>query len=522
MYLKQILFNVALAGIFFTSFVKCEEEELDIEALNAELKDKGMHIEPTNDVIIDEEDGVLVLTEKNFDKAIETHEFILVEFYAPWCGHCKKLTPEYAMAAKKLEKLESSVKLAKVDATVEKALGTKFGVRGYPTLKFFKSGKPTDYKGPRDGEGIVSWLVKKTGPAAVQLNDMETMEKMKEFPVVIVGVFKDQESDAAKEFLKAAGAIEDHKILITSSDDVKKGIQSRDGHIILFKNFDVPRVKYDGEAKADAIEAWINEQSVPLVWEFTSTNAQKIFAQKAKTHFLYFIKGGEEIQKDIQPLRKVATDYKDKVVFAYVNVDDKSNAQVTKFFGIDATMVPMYTLFEMESSAKYMSDENTAAETEAVTTMIEKYLAGELEKTLKSEDIPENWDKEPVKVLVGKNFADVAMDKSKNVFVEFYAPWCGHCKSLAPIWDKLAEEFEKDDSVVIAKMDATGNEADGVNVKSFPTLKLWKKDTNELVDYSGARDFETLAHFVKTGEMKLPEKPKKEKIEKPADKKDEL
>ena len=110
----------------------------------------------------------------------------------------------------------------------------------------------------------------------------------------------------------------------------------------------------------------------------------------------------------------------------------------------------------METSAKYMSDKNTVAETEAVKTMIEKYLAGELEKTLKSEDIPEDWDKEGVKVLVGKNFADVALDKSKDVFVEFYAPLCGHCKSLAPIWDKLGEEFEKDDSVVIAKMDATG------------------------------------------------------------------
>ena len=68
----------------------------------------------------------------------------------------------------------------------------------------------------------------------------------------------------------------------------------------------------------------------------------------------------------------------------------------------------------------------------------------------------------------------------------------------------------------------TANEADGVNVKSFPTLKLWKKDTNKLVDYSGARDFETLAHFVRTGEMKLPEKPKEKKEPKPADKKDEL
>ena len=53
-------------------------------------------------------------------------------------------------AAKALEESESPVKLAKIDATVEKELGTKYGVRGYPTLKFFKSGNPTDYAGPRD------------------------------------------------------------------------------------------------------------------------------------------------------------------------------------------------------------------------------------------------------------------------------------------------------------------------------------------------------------------------------------
>ena len=165
-----------------------------------------------------------------------------------------------------------------------------------------------------------------------------------------------------------------------------------------------------------------------------------------------------------------------------------------------------------------MGTPKTVAESKAVTTFVEKYLDGELEKTLKTEDIPEDWDRAPVKVLVGKNFHDVAMDKSKDVFVEFYAPWCGHCKSLAPIWDKLGEEFKDDDSVLIAKMDATVNEAIGVKVKSYPTLKMWKKGNNRLIDFNGARDFETLVHFVKTGEMELPQKPKED----PTAKKDEL
>ena len=58
----------------------------------------------------------------------------------------------------------------------------------------------------------------------------------------------------------------------------------------------------------------------------------------------------------------------------------------------------------MESSSKYMSGKNTAAEVEAVKIKVEKYFAGELEKTLKSEDIPEDWNKQPVKVFFNHFF----------------------------------------------------------------------------------------------------------------------
>ena len=80
---------------------------------------------------------------------------------------------------------------------------------------------------------------------------METLDKLKgSNAVVVVGVFKDAESDAAKEYVKAAAAIEDAKFVITSDENVMKGIEAVDGAIVMFKNFDDPRNDYSGDAKS--------------------------------------------------------------------------------------------------------------------------------------------------------------------------------------------------------------------------------------------------------------------------------
>ena len=150
---------------------------------------------------ITKEEGVLVLTEKNFEQAISENEYVLVEFYAPWCGHCKSLAPEYAKAAGQLAEKDSPIKLGKVDATEESKLAEKFEVRGYPTLKFFRNGKATEYNGGRTADTIISWVEKKTGPPAVTLDSVDAAKKfVEDNEIAVVGFFADLEGEAAKAY----------------------------------------------------------------------------------------------------------------------------------------------------------------------------------------------------------------------------------------------------------------------------------------------------------------------------------
>merc|ERR1719483_1628455 len=150
----------------------------------------------------------------------------------------------------------------------------------------------------------------------------------------------------------------------------------------------------------------------------------------------------------------------------------------------------------MESSAKFLPVGEKAKEISASNMggFVNDYFDGKLQKSVKSAELPADWDALPVKVLVTTNFEAVAKDKARDVFVEFYAPWCGHCKSLAPIWDQIAEKYTDRKDLVMAKVD-------GAEVEGFPTLIMYKKETNEAVDYTGKRDFESIVKFIETGEQ---------------------
>lgn len=202
-----------------------------------------------------------------------------------------------------------------------------------------------------------------------------------------------------------------------------------------------------------------------------------------------------------------------------IDADQEDHQRILEFFGMKKDEVPSMRIIHLEEDmAKYKPETNDLA-ADKVEEFVSKFFEGKIKQHLLSQEVPEDWDKNPVKVLVADKFDEVVMDSTKDVLVEFYAPWCGHCKQLVPIYDKLGEKFADHESIVIAKMDATANELEHTKINSFPTIYLFRKGDNQKVEYRGERTLEGFVNFLE-GKSEEPEVEETEEEQKPE--KDEL
>ncbi|CAB3239663.1 unnamed protein product [Arctia plantaginis] len=143
-----------------------------------------------------DQSDVITLTDSNFKELVlDSEDLWLVEFYAPWCGHCKNLEPHWAKAA---TELKGKIKLGALDATVHQVMASRYEVQGYPTIKFFAAGKKSsssveDYNGGRTSSDIVAWALEKLAenvpaPEIVQVVNEETMKACSEKPLCVVSI----------------------------------------------------------------------------------------------------------------------------------------------------------------------------------------------------------------------------------------------------------------------------------------------------------------------------------------------
>lgn len=465
-------------------------------------------------------DDVLEYDADTFDDNIGDHEIILVEFYAPWCGHCKKLAPQFEEAATALKVSDPPVPLAKVDCDANKELCSKFGVSGYPTLKIFRDGSMSaDYNGPRDAGGIVSYMQKQAGPVSKELTTSQAVEDFLgvEQPAVI-GFFP-SDNDDKSEFDKVANSLfEKYKFAFTTNADVAKEHGYEENAVVLFRprrlhtKLEPTSVKYDGVIKKFKVEKFIKENAHGLCGHLTQSNNDEF--KKPLVTVFYAVdykqnpKGSNYWRNRVMKVAKAQTE---EIYFAVANAQDFSHQ--LEEYDLKFTDKPVVTITG-KNDEKFKMEDEFKPDGVALAEFLTKYFAGELEQYLKSEPVPASNDG-PVKVVVAKTFDEIVNDADKDVLIEFYAPWCGHCKTLAPKYEELGEKLTSDENIVIAKMDATANDVPGnYQVSGFPTI-YWAPAGNKKnpKKYQGGREVPEFLEFIKKEATNPVQLEKKDKTE---------
>merc|ERR1712038_328295 len=202
-------------------------------------------------------DAVLELGDADFDATLEEHDTALVMFYAPWCGHCKRLKPEFEKAATALKANDPPVALAKVDCTEDgKDTCGRFQVSGYPTVKIFRNGELSqDYNGPREANGIVKYMRAQVGPASKACETEADLKTLLEKPeVVVVNYGKDNDEVFQKVASTLRESVQFGHFYGGGSEEL---VLHRPKH--LHSKFEGAEVKFVKPFDKVAITAWIKE-----------------------------------------------------------------------------------------------------------------------------------------------------------------------------------------------------------------------------------------------------------------------
>ncbi|KAK7595556.1 hypothetical protein V9T40_013381 [Parthenolecanium corni] len=453
-------------------------------------------------VFADESD-VLQLTDDDFDSTLSQFETSLVMFYAPWCGHCKRLKPDFEKAAQILSKNDPPITLVKVDCTESgKSTCNNHGVSGYPTVKIFRYGKfVKEYTGPRNADGIVKYMKAQVGPGSKVISSVEDFNKVtSKDDVVIVGFFK-KDSDLKSTFMNLADKLREKVAFAhTTEESVLSAANVKSEGIRLYRpkvlanKFESSEIDFTGSNALFELEAWVKENYHGLAGHRTTENTEDFKAPLVVAYFnVDYVKNPKGTNYWRNRVLKVAKQFKDKFSFA-VSAKDDFQHELNEFgFDYVPSEKPLICARDANKQKFVMKDEFSI---ENLEKFMQELSEGKLSPYLKSEDVPAD-NSAPVKVAVAKNFDEVVANNGKDTLIEFYAPWCGHCKKLVPIYDELGEKL-KDENVAIVKMDATANDVPaGFDVRGFPTLYWVPKDSkNKPVRYEGGRELDDFIKYI--------------------------
>ncbi|KAI0983813.1 hypothetical protein GJ496_001519 [Pomphorhynchus laevis] len=445
----------------------------------------------------------------NFEGKINELGVVLVKFYAPWCGHCKNLAPKFEEASDAL----AAGTLAKVDCTSTggKETCSKLEITGYPTLKLFRNGKYVEeYRGGRNTRNIIEFVESMAMPAALEIFTVSEFDALlsdkQTLSGIVFGFFENDKVNGLDELKGLADLKYRVRFAYTTNEDImtKAGYKNK---IVFYTaaalrspKLEQSEIEYSGSYKSnDEIIKFILANRYGLCGVRTPDNINDFSESYLLIAYtdVDLVKKSKNLVYVRNRILKAAQSFTNnqQIKFAISDTDDFMHELKQGGFDPEDTSKINVVLYEQSNQQKYKMESQFSADN--IVEFIKDVMDGKIEPTVKSEPIPENPTEDDVHVVVAKTFKSIVMDNDKDVFIEFYAPWCGHCKQLAPILSEVAKELSDESNLLIAKMNAADNEVmSQFEVRGYPTMYFIPKNKkNEPILYDGGRTKEDFIKF---------------------------
>lgn len=497
--------------------------------------------------------GVLAMTSTDFDSVLESNERVLVDFFAPWCGHCKQLEPEYARAAERAKSSGLKCLLASVDVSVEVKLSKRFNVKSFPVLHYFVNGhvKATLPDEVRTSDALYTWLRNKEMPPIREF--VEASEG--EFLQMPVGQSVPSETNTEFRFLAHVKknsarskayftAVSEHLLEIKWAN-LSFGIvwlptaadAKADAKLLMFRptfrDPDAKLLEYTGAWSAGNLAKWVMKGTYATVGSGFDVAKYGLSAMELLSFEAAVVVLTNGVQSEssrsrgfegnltvgtnssnnslelrmIETLIPIAQQYAPHWRFTIANVQHLKFSDFEMLGGRKgATQLSVIT-----GDKKFIMNDIDGIGATEIRSFLADVKSGKARPYYKSAPPPSSELEDGVLVLTGDTFDRHVLDATKDVFVDFYAPWCSHCKMLEPEFKALARQATDFGwvrrGVVIAKLDVTVNDC-AEEVVSYPKLVLYpavpvgRKFRVKQV-YGGKREATAMIDFLTENAVKL-------------------
>merc|ERR1719285_767229 len=482
--------------------------------------------------------GVINLDIDNFEDKIKEAPVCMVEFYAPWCGHCKQLQPVYVKLAKELG---ASIPVMALDASEEKnaPIAQAMQIQGFPTLMIFVDGKPEPYQGARDFSSMAKALRSKL-PNKVTVLGKKKADKAFKKNKGVKAVLLHKKSKTPDAWKTMALLFEGHIHFYESRKDKdfakKYGVKLEKSAVLVFEaKAKKPKI-YDGLLKVRSLKKYLRgfapnldlpeEEKLPVVKD---QSCWEKFCLKKGLCVLALLGEDESDAERVGGVIKEFEETDDRAsLFGFSSISISHQYEwVSKVFPDKLTDYSRLVVLHPKKMryASYVGSFSYgtvqsfitgilsgSTRTSALRGMEELPSFSTETEECKAEPVPEPEPKperqqppprqgppragEPgggCEFIIhahDADFDDLVMKATQPSIVEFYAPWCGHCKQLAPAYAKAASNLKG--MIQFVGIDCSVDEAlcSKHGVRGYPTIKIFQNGKSQ--DYQGGRSAKAL------------------------------